>query len=47
LDNVKIRLHRARQKMKEVFSSKCSFYRDERNVFRCIQKEKDESGDSE
>ncbi len=46
LENVKIRLHRARQKMKEVFSSKCRFYRDERNVFRCIQKEEDESGDS-
>jgi RNA polymerase sigma-70 factor (ECF subfamily) len=45
LENVKIRLHRARRKMKEVFSSKCSFYRDERNVLRCVQKEDDESGD--
>lgn len=43
LDNVKIRLHRARRAMKDVFASKCSFYRDERNVLRCIQKE----GDSE
>jgi RNA polymerase sigma-70 factor (ECF subfamily) len=45
LENVKIRLHRARRKMKEVFSSKCSFYRDERNVLRCIRKENDDSGD--
>jgi len=45
LDNVKIRLHRARRKMKEVFSSKCSFYRDERNVLRCVQKEDDEPED--
>jgi RNA polymerase sigma-70 factor (ECF subfamily) len=44
LENVKIRLHRARRKMKEVFSSKCSFYRDERNVLRCVQKEEDDSG---
>jgi RNA polymerase sigma-70 factor (ECF subfamily) len=43
LENVKTRLHRARRKMKEVFSSKCSFYRDERNVLRCVQKEDDES----
>lgn len=45
LENVKIRLHRARRKMKEVFSSKCSFYRDERNVLRCVRKEEDDSGD--
>jgi RNA polymerase sigma-70 factor (ECF subfamily) len=45
LENVKIRLHRARCKMKEVFSSKCSFYRDERNVLRCVEKEDDDSGE--
>jgi len=45
LENVKIRLHRARRKMKEVFSSNCSFYRDERNVLRCVQKEEEDSGD--
>ena len=45
LDNVKIRLHRARRKMKEIFSSKCDFYRDERNVLRCVQREEDSSGD--
>lgn len=45
LENVKVRLHRARRKMKEVFSSKCSFYRDERNVLRCVRKEEEGSGD--
>lgn len=45
LENVKIRLHRARCKMKEIFSDKCSFYRDERNVLRCVQKEDDDSED--
>ncbi|UCD63970.1 MAG: RNA polymerase sigma factor [Candidatus Zixiibacteriota bacterium] len=44
LENVKIRLHRARRKMKEVFSCKCSFYRDERNVLRCVEREEDEGG---
>lgn len=47
LENVKIRLHRARRKMKEVFSAKCSFYRDERNVLRCVQKEELDPGDRE
>jgi RNA polymerase sigma-70 factor (ECF subfamily) len=32
LDNAKIRLHRARKKMKEILGSECSFYYDERNV---------------
>ena len=44
LENVKIRLHRARRRMKEVFSSNCSFYRDERNVLRCVQREEGDSG---
>ena len=45
LDNVKVRLHRARKKMHEVFSCKCSFYRDERNVLRCVEKEDNDNGD--
>lgn len=45
LENVKIRLHRARRKMKDVFSSRCNFYRDERNVLKCVRKEEDDSGD--
>lgn len=32
LENAKIRLHRARKKMKEILGSDCSFYYDERNV---------------
>ena len=32
LDNAKIKLHRARQKMKEILGSACNFYYDERNV---------------
>lgn len=32
LENAKIRLHRARTKMKEILGSDCSFYFDERNV---------------
>lgn len=33
LENAKIRLHRARKKMKEILGKDCSFYYDERNVF--------------
>lgn len=32
LENAKIRLHRARKKMKEILGKDCSFYYDERNV---------------
>lgn len=32
LDNAKIRLHRARAKMKQILGTDCSFYYDERNV---------------
>lgn len=35
LDTVKIRLHRARAKLKEELENFCSFYRDERNEFAC------------
>ncbi|MEE8578070.1 MAG: RNA polymerase sigma factor [candidate division Zixibacteria bacterium] len=44
LENVKIRLHRARNKMRGVFSSKCNIYRDGRDVLRCVEKEGDECG---
>ncbi len=33
--NVKIRLHRARKKLKEILKEKCIFEHDERNVFVC------------
>jgi RNA polymerase sigma-70 factor (ECF subfamily) len=35
LDAVKIRLHRAREKMKKELDNLCCFYRDERNVLSC------------
>ena len=38
LEAVKIRLHRARLKLKEELSKQCLLYRDERNEFACEQK---------
>ncbi len=38
LENVKIRLHRARQKLKKKLECKCDFSYDERNVFVCLPK---------
>jgi RNA polymerase sigma-70 factor (ECF subfamily) len=38
LDNVKIRLHRARKKLREALNTGCDFDRDERNVFVCEPK---------
>lgn len=35
IDTVKIRLHRARAKLKEELQTHCSFYRDERNELAC------------
>lgn len=35
LDAVKIRMHRAREKMKKELDNLCCFYRDERNVLSC------------
>ncbi|MFQ5652691.1 MAG: RNA polymerase sigma factor [bacterium] len=35
IDTVKIRLHRARTKLKKELETHCSFYRDERNEFAC------------
>ena len=34
----KIRIHRARRRLKEALNQECSFYRDEENVFRCDRK---------
>lgn len=36
LANVKIRLHRARKRIKEILDKDCNFYFDERNVFCCV-----------
>jgi RNA polymerase sigma-70 factor (ECF subfamily) len=38
LDTVKIRLHRAREKLRQDLSTGCSFHRDERNEFACDRK---------
>ena len=35
LDTVKIRLHRARAKLRKQLETHCSFYRDEQNEFSC------------
>jgi len=35
VENVKVRLHRARRKLKPILEEKCSFERDERNVLVC------------
>lgn len=37
-DTVKIRLHRARKKLREKLEQHCHFYHDERNVFVCLPK---------
>jgi RNA polymerase sigma-70 factor (ECF subfamily) len=42
LATVKIRLHRARTKLREALNAGCDFTHDERNVFVCEPKEKDE-----
>ena len=38
LDTVKIRLHRARVKLKEEFEAGCTFYHDESNELACDRK---------
>jgi len=35
VENVKVRLHRARKKLKTILGEKCTFERDERNVLVC------------
>ena len=38
LATAKIRIHRARLRLKEALNQQCEFYRDEENVFRCDRK---------
>lgn len=38
LATAKIRIHRARQRLKEALSTHCAFYRDPENVLRCDRK---------
>lgn len=39
VENVKVRLHRARKKLKELLEQKCTFETDERNVLVCEPKD--------
>lgn len=39
LDTVKIRLHRARAKLKEALDEGCDFYHDEHNILACDRKQ--------
>ena len=43
LDTVKIRLHRARTRLRAALESQCSFYRDDGNQLMCDRKEEDGS----
>lgn len=36
VENVKVRLHRGRKKLKALLEEKCAFQRDERNVLVCV-----------
>lgn len=38
LSTAKIRIHRARKRLREAFKTECEFYRDDDNVFRCYRK---------
>ena len=38
LNTVKIRLHRARERLRKELETGCNFYRDERNEFACDRK---------
>ena len=38
IENVKVRLHRARKKLKAILEEKCLFEKDERAVLVCLPK---------
>ena len=38
LDNVKIRLHRARASLKEILDNACDFYHNEQDILACDRK---------
>lgn len=38
IENVKVRLHRARKRLKQILRQNCTFERDERDVFVCLPK---------
>ena len=39
VSNVKVRLHRARNKMRKILNDNCKFERDSQNVFVCLPSE--------
>jgi RNA polymerase sigma-70 factor (ECF subfamily) len=39
LATAKIRIHRARLRLKEALNQQCNFYRDEKDIFRCDRKQ--------
>ena len=41
VENVKVRLHRARKKLKAILEEKCTFEKDERNVLVCLPVEEE------
>ena len=43
LDNVKVRLHRARGRLKESLQNHCDFYLDERSEIACDRKQRNDS----
>ncbi len=45
LETVKIRLHRARKKLRAVLAANCEFYRDECNVLSCDRKSTEQGGE--
>lgn len=45
VENVKVRLHRARKNLKEILSEKCVFERDERDVLVCVPRTDNQEND--
>ncbi len=45
LETVKIRLHRARKKLRATLAANCEFYRDECNVLSCDRKQPEQGGE--
>ena len=41
----KIRIHRARARLRKALKEECNFYRDEQDVFRCDRKSPEEPSD--
>ena len=39
LANAKVRIHRARAKLKQALQNECAFYRDGNNVLRCYRRD--------